>query len=409
MMRRLRFKFILVSMLSLLAVLTVIMLTLNIVNYQGIIQDADSVLALLQQNAGQLPRMQESFDWRNDGPRYKSPELLFEIRFFSVLFSENGEIEDKDMGQIAALDDATAEEYASRAYASGRERGFVKDYRFIRYADAEGVRMIFLDYGRVLSNHRDVIRNSVMISALGLLAVLALIVILSKRIMKPFAENYEKQKLFISDAGHEIKTPITIIDAAAEVLEMECGENEWLHCIRQQATRLGTLTGDLIRLSRMEEGKTLEMIPFPFSELAEETAEAFALLAKAQNKELRLYIQPDVVGCGNEEDIRKLISVLLDNALKYSPEESIIRMRLVKRSKGIALEVENECLHPLAQEQLERMFDRFWRGDPSRNSRVQGYGIGLSIARAIVIAHRGKINAELFHENSIVISAFFPN
>ncbi len=408
MIRRLRFKLIVVCMLSLLLVLTAIMGFLNVVNYRGIVQDADNVLNLLKANSAQLPRLQESFDWRNDGPRYKSPELPFEIRFFSVLLSEKGGIETTDMVQIAAIDEETVTRYALRAFESGKERGFVEDYRYIRYEEEDGIHIIFLDYGRVLASHRSVLLNSILISAAGLLAVFLLIVVLSKRIMKPFAENYEKQKLFITDAGHEIKTPITIIDAAAEVLEMEYGENEWLQGIRQQAKRLGTLTGDLIRLARMEECDDLQMIEFPLSELADEAACAFHPMAKAQNKELCVHIQPDITWRGHEDSIRQLISVLLDNALKYSPEGSETRLQLERRNRSIILRVENESTQALDKAHLDSMFDRFYRGDSSRSSKTQGYGIGLSIARAIVTSHRGKISASA-DGNRLTITAAFPN
>ena len=407
MIRRLRFKLIVVCMLSLLLVLVAIMGFLNVVNYRGILQDADKVLNLLKANSAQLPRLQESFDWRNDGPRYKSPELPFEIRFFSVMLSENGGIETTDMVQIAAIDEETVAQYALRAFESGKERGFVEDYRYIRYAEEDGIHIIFLDYGRVLSGHRSVLLNSILISAAGLLAVFLLIVVLSKRIMKPFAENYEKQKLFITDAGHEIKTPITIIDAAAEVLEMEYGENEWLQGIRQQAKRLGRLTGDLIRLARMEECEDLPMICFPLSELVDEAACAFHPMAKAQDKELCVCIQPDIAWRGHGDSIRQLVSVLLDNALKYSPEGSEICLRLERRNKSILLRVENDSIQLLDKARLDSMFDRFYRGDSSRSSKTQGYGIGLSIAKAIVLSHKGKISASA-EENRLTITAVFP-
>lgn len=409
MIRRLRFKLVVVSMLSLLAVLSVIMCALNVVNYRGIVQDADSVLNLLRANAGQVPQMQEDFDWRIDGPRYKSPELPFEIRYFSVLFSEAGGIETTDMLQIAAVDEETVQDYALRAFESGKERGFVDDYRFLRYGDSDGIRIIFLDYGRPLSAFQNVLVSSVGISFAGLLAVFLLIVVLSKRIMKPFAENYEKQKLFITDAGHEIKTPITIIDAAAEVLEMEYGENEWLQGIRQQAARLGTLTGDLIRLSRMEESENLQMINFPLSELVREAATDFQPLAKAQEKELRLYIQVNIEWRGHEDSIRQLVSVLLENALKYSPTGGAICLRLEKKGKSVLLQVENESVQPLNREHLGNMFNRFYRGDSSHSSKTKGYGIGLSIAKAIVAAHKGKISADTPDGKKLIITAVFPN
>lgn len=404
---RLRVKLIATCMLSLMLVLAIIMGILNAVNYRGIIRDADSILDALKENAGASPLPEGAFDWPAPGPSYQSPELPFEIRFFSVLLAADDSILSFDTGQISAVDATSAAQYARQACASGAVRGFVEHYRFLRYEDASGIHLIFLDCGRMLSNLKNVLRNSILISGIGLLAVLLLIVILSGRIMKPFAENYEKQKRFITDAGHEIKTPITIIDAAAEVLELEYGENEWLQGIRQQAKRLGTLTSDLIRLSRLEECTALPVLQFPLSELTAESAGAFQPLARAQDKELILSVQPGIYWRGHAESMRQLISILLDNALKYSPARSCVYLRLERKSKGLCLQVSNESTQPLHRDQLENMFDRFYRGDPSR-SKTSGYGIGLSIAQAIVRAHRGKIFAAA-QDNTLTIMAQFPS
>lgn len=155
-------------------------------------------------------------------------------------------------------------------------------------------------------------------------------------------ESYEKQKQFITDAGHEIKTPITIIDADTEVLEMELGENEWLKDIQTQTKRLTSLTKDLILLSRMEEDKPqMTMIEFPFSDLVEETAQSFQALAKAQNKIFTITVQPMLALKGDEKTLRQLISILLDNALKYSPHSGVISLSLQKQMRNICLTVEN--------------------------------------------------------------------
>lgn len=408
MIRRLRLKLIVVSMASLMLVLTAIMGFLNAMNYRGIVQDADSILDILRKNSGELPLPVALYDWEVDGPRYKSPELPFEIRFFSVTTSDTGTAVSFSMVQITALDEETAADYAHQAWKSKSERGFVGDYRFVCDQSDEGLRIIFLDYGRVLSSFRIVLKNSILISIAGLFSVFLLIVILSDRIIKPFMENYAKQKQFITDASHEIKTPITIIDAAAEVLEIEYGENEWLQGIRQQTKRLSRLTGDLIRLARTEEQTQLHMVDFPLSELIEEAAADFHPLALAQEKELRLYIQPNLTWHGDEDGIRQLISILLDNALKYSPKGSVIRLRLELKGKNVCIQTENESTQSLTQSHLGSMFNRFYRGDSSRSSQTAGYGIGLSIAKAIVSTHKGKISARAADENRILITVQLP-
>ena len=239
--------------------------------------------------------------------------------------------------------------------------------------------------------------------------VLGLMILLSKHIIKPFSENYEKQKRFITDAGHEIKTPITIINADTEVLEMDTGPNEWIDDIRIQTERLSKLTKDLIYLARMEEGEhQTQMIDFPLSEVISETAASFQALARTESKQFALQIQPMLSFYGDEDNIRKLTSILLDNALKYSDENGFIQLNLEKKGKYIQLLVVNTTRDTLNREQLTHLFDRFYRMDTSRNSETGGYGIGLSIAQAVVQMHKGKISATAVNDHKIQLSVLLP-
>ena len=222
--------------------------------------------------------------------------------------------------------------------------------------------------------------------------IFLLIVILSSRIVRPISETYDKQRRFITDAGHELKTPITIIEAGTEILELDFGENEWVNDIRQQARRLSNLTADLIFLSRMEEPENRTMIDFPLSDVVGETVDSFQALAVTQNKNLIRNIEPMLSLYGDEKGIRQLISILLDNALKYSSEEGAIRMSLKKQNHSIHLVVEN-AVDEISDETVKNMFERFYRGDPARSSNKKGYGIGLSVAKAVVEVHKGKISA----------------
>lgn len=240
--------------------------------------------------------------------------------------------------------------------------------------------------------------------------MLILLLLLSKRIVRPVAESYEKQKQFITDAGHELKTPLTIIGADADLAEMECGENQWIQDIRRQTQRLTELTQDLIYLSRMEEeGLSLQSIDFPLSDVAEEMAHSFLPLAQNQGKRLEIAVQPMLSFRGDEKSIRQLCSILLDNALKYSPQEGELLFRLEKQGKNILLSVSNTTSQPIKKEELCHLFDRFYRTDPSHNSQTGGYGLGLSIARSIVTAHKGKIRAESPQESVLTIQVTLPS
>ena len=369
---------------------------------------ADATLAILQENNGTFPKREEPHEPGKPGQMPLSPELPYESRYFSVVLSSDGAIVSVDTGKIAAVDTETAAQFAQTVYQSGRTQGMLGDYRYVRHTQGEEIQVIFLDCGRSLATFRTFLLASCGISLLGLLAVFGLILLLSKRIIRPVSESYEKQKRFITDAGHEIKTPVTIIDADAAVLEMDLGENEWLRDIQQQTKRLATLTNDLILLSRMQEDRSqLAMIQLPFSDLVQETAQGFQTLAKTQGKTLVLQIQPMLSLCGDEKMLRQLVSILLDNAVKYALPQGDITLTLQKQARTICLAVENPAEN-LSPEHLQRLFDRFYRGDPSRSSQTGGYGLGLSIAQAIVQAHRGKISAAAQSEGMLRIQVQLP-
>lgn len=441
MIRKLRFKLISAAMLSLLIVITIIIGMVNILNYRGITADADQILTILQSNDGRFPQQNGQPDIPiqstkgsssdnemsqtepvsdmvqpeppkgNDNPRLKSPELPYESRFFSVLLDKDGSVLSTDTGKIAAVDSSEAGEYAKEIWQSGKTSGFFGAYRYLRSeTDTESrTRIIFLDCSRSLISFRNVLLISCGVSGLGLIMVLILMILLSKHIVRPFSENYEKQKRFITDAGHEIKTPITIINADTEVLEMDTGSNEWIDDIRMQTERLSHLTKDLIYLAKMEEGTSYtKMLEFPLSEVVSETAASFQAPAQRDSKALTIKIEPMLSLYGDEENIRKLVSILLDNALKYSDENGHIQLDLEKKGKHIQLTVANTTRNRLDKEQLTHLFDRFYRMDASRNSETGGYGIGLSIAQAIVQTHKGKISVTAVDDHKIQFIVLLP-
>lgn len=413
MIRKLRMKLIFASMISLLFVLFVIFSIAGVLNYRKIVTDADHVLAILADNDGRFPMNEHPdkdmlfSDKRPKGDRRFSAELPYESRYFSIFFAADKSVISVNTGKIATVDTTTAVAYAQPVIDSGKTHGFADDYRYIVYTVGEESHIVFLDTGREMSSFRIFLFTCAGVSAAGLLAVLLLLIFLSSRIVQPFSENYEKQKQFITDAGHELKTPLTIIDADAEVLEMDIGENEWLSDIQAQTKRLAQLTNSLIQLSRMEEQPQIQKIEFPISDLAEELVESFQTLAKTQNKKLSCYIEPMISMNGDEKAIRQLVSILMDNAMKYSDDGGRIELALEMHKNLIQLSVFNTA-ESIPRESLSHLFDRFYRVDQSRNSKTGGYGLGLSIASAIVASHKGKIYATTHDEKSIMIVVTFP-
>ena len=201
----------------------------------------------------------------------------------------------------------------------------------------------------------------------------------------------------ITDAGHELKTPLAVINADCDVLEMESEDsaNEWLEDIRKQTERLSELTNSLIYLAKTEEGSknALVKIEFPLSDIVSEETESFRGLAKSSGKSIETSITPDITYNGDQKAIRRLISILMDNAIKYSPDGSVIRASLARNGSKTVFAVTNKTSSPVSKDDMKHMFDRFYRTDESRNSETGGYGIGLSVAKSITEAHGGKIYA----------------
>lgn len=411
MIKSLRKKFILVSMCSMLVVLLGIVGGILAAGYRRIAERADHVLQMLAENNGEFPfedmeRKPPEKPVRTQKDFHLSPELPYETRYFSVIYDEEGTVLETKTGNIAAVQEADAETYGYAVWKKGKTKGFYGNYRYLIQKKTEPMG-IFVDCSRELDSFYVLLRASIFLSFLGSSMVLILVLFFSKRVFRPVAESYEKQKQFITDAGHELKTPLTIIDANTEVLEMTGGENEWTASIRKQVKRLTKLTQQMVALTRMEEGNgQKEMCMLCISQVIEEAAEPFCQVAENEGKKLLLSIEPGIQGNANEMLLYQLVSLLLDNALKYSLPESSISLTFRKKGKRVELVVSNET-DMVSKGDLDILFERFYRTDASRNSETGGSGIGLSVAKAIVQSHKGRIHAASADGRTIVVTALW--
>ncbi len=402
MIKRLRKKFIIVTMCSVLAVLVLIVGIINIVNYANVVKNADRIVTLLEEGGGTFGDdanmsgdgpPDAGFDDRPPKPSPMSPETPFETRYFTVVIGDTGEIKSVNTDRIAAVDQTQAADYALSLYRENKTSGFYDNYRYGKTETADGSTMyIFVDCTRELNNFENFLLVSIAVGVSAFVAVFILVFFLSGRIIKPVAESYAKQKRFITDASHEIKTPLTVISANTEVLEMQGVENEWTIGIKEQVKRLTSLTEKLVFLARMdEESQTLKATDFSLSDAVDETVKPFCAVAVSKGLTLERDIQKNVSYCGDESMIRQLVSLLVDNALKYSDENGDIFVRLKTVGGKLQLTVTNPAKDLSGD--LSILFERFYRNDKSRNSETGGHGIGLSVVKAIVDAHKGKITA----------------
>ena len=251
-----------------------------------------------------------------------------------------------------------------------------------------------------LNNFKSTTEKSVIIIAIGIFIVFLFVSILSKRVLSPIIKNIEKQKQFVTDAGHELKTPVAVIMANADVLEMTSKENnELVKSIKNQAKRLDNLIKSLLNLANIEERRIeVNYIEFSITDMIKEEITEFKALA--QNKEIIYDTNQNIIMKADSNSIKQLITILLDNAIKYTPDNGKIKIKTEKQGKNVKIQFANTCENVKAIN-TNKIFDRFYREDKSRSKTKEGYGIGLSIAKSIVELHKGKISAEINKENMI--------
>lgn len=412
MIKRLRNRFIRIATLSVAAVMLLLTVILNAANYISTDADQRQTLTLIAENRGTIPITQpdmpdgtqeppdmpdgitpqpdQSDPGRRGGPF--TAETPFATRFFVLRFQDDGTLVQADLTKIASVTEDDTAAYLNAAVKKGTGYGYCGSYRFYVTDTDDGQHLaIFLDCYQSLRAVRTVLVWSLAADALCTLLVLGLVVLLSRRAIDPVVRSAEQQKQFITDASHELKTPITVIATSLKVLEMEVGRQKWIDKARGQTEKLTSLVNSLVTLSRMDEEESpLKKEPFPISDAVWETAESFTELAASAGHPLTVQVTEGLVCCGDEYAVRQLTSILLDNAVKYAAPDSPITLTLEKSRRGVVLRTTNRC-EDAAHIDTAKLFDRFYRADPSRTAG--GFGIGLSIARSIAEGHRGSISA----------------
>lgn len=458
MVKKLRRRFIAVTILSVFSTITLLTIIINGISYQNVLDRSDWTLSVLAANHGTFPESllikerHNSVEVSGSGDVKEKSTIIvqkkrrfsklnpnddsndrsyifriqldnkartsaqpFETRYFSVLTNSDGTLREVDSSQLLAVNKDALESIqkkAERKLSKDGKCAFIEDFRCTRVTGKNGTRYIYLDCSRSLDNFRAFRNVSILVCLIGVTIISALITFFSGKILRPVAESYEKQQRFITDAGHEIRTPLTIINADVSVLEMEQeGDetNEWLEDIRQQTRRLSNLTEELVYLTRMEEVQktSVNMKRLNFSKIVGDVAHSFESRALVSEKKYDCSVAEDLFLRGDESALRKLVSILLDNAFKYSSDSGDIRLRFYRQGKSIFLTVSNS-VDEIPKDSIPHLFDRFYRADSSRNSETGGHGIGLSIAQAVVRAHGGKIVAYTPDGKTLRITATFP-
>ena len=397
MIRGIRRRFIRIALGVLALAMVLVTGIINVANWVNVRAELYETMEALSQGQGQGGQF-----GRKGGRNRHMRNMLDESLYFTVLLDGDGTPAFRDRSRMADADEAEIDAIVAEALGTGRESGFCRDHLFC-VCELRGSRaMIFLNCETKLTR----VRRLALISAAAcvgcILLAWVLVALFSRRAIKPLVENAVMQKQFITDAGHELKTPLTVISANMDVLSLETGDNEWIRSTRKQVANLRGLVGELIYLSRLdEEDAKLQKIDLNLSKLVEEGAEPFAGMAEFAGKALEVKVEPDVHVTGDGAMLGRLVSILCDNAVKYAPEGDTIALTLTRSRKGVLLATDNALREPMSDETLRHLFDRFYRADASRSRESGGYGIGLSVARAIAEKHGGAIKVRQTPEGRV--------
>lgn len=401
MIRKLQIKFIAVMMGVLLLVFGAIFITLNVFMRVNSTQQTEELLRTVVENDGiDFARpdgppddeglRQEDGTWRHRDNRGLD---IRSVRFFYVKFDSDGEVLDAHYDMIVDMTRQEALTYAKQVLESGKKQGTDDTFQYMAADKDYGKIVVFAEKSIEMRLLSQLIRVSVIVLAVSVPVLLLFAFLLSRWAIRPVQSAFDKQRRFISDASHELKTPLTIILANADILGSAHPDNVQLSYIRGQGLRMKQLIHDLLELARLDESSDeIHALPFDISRMVENTVLEFESLAFEAGRTLTFTIAPDITCSGEEPKLKQLVTILLDNAIKHSDERGEIGVELRRDRNRILLSVTNTG-GIIQEEDREKIFERFYRSDDSRSRQTGGYGLGLAIAKSIVQAHHGRITA----------------
>ena len=399
-MKKLRLKMIGIVFASVVAAFMVmtIILVMCFGAYRN--RQADQITAMISENNGTVPQLKDYKQQQKNSQAFEryfnnyNEDSSYRTRFFRIFLDEDKKVTNVNMDHIAAVDVKKAVRMTKMAMLRRGKVGLVGSYRYRKeYKDSQVRSIIFLDCKENQSFYHLAVTITITVSTLLTCLITVIFAIASKRAVRPFEINSNRQKQFITYASHELKTPLAIISANAEVLQYKGDGNEWTQNIIDQTKHMGKLINQLLVLAKLDEvQEKSEKQEADLKLLLEETIEPFEEVATQKKVTLKLHLEEGVTIRVNREQIAQLVSILTENAAKYVNDGGKIVWRLTKTQHGAVLVVKNTTEKELPD--TKRMFDRFYRSDSSRSSKTGGQGIGLSIAKKIVDSHKGSITAK---------------
>ncbi len=382
MKRRLQIQFMFLSLTALILLQALIVGFSIYRNYKQMMINADKLILLI--------------DTSPDSSK------ISDARYFRVSFNPVDKTFETDLTHTSLVTQSIAMEYAKEVIDANSSSGYAEYYRYLVHHGKDGVRITFLSQYEAMEAFRNHAETLILVSVGGIAVMAIFLTILSAKVVSPLVKNHQRQKEFITSASHELKTPLTVICADAQLLESEIGGNEWLSDIIKQTTNMTEMTNKLVYLARAEEQDNhFVKIKFPVSDVAKDVAEPYRSVAQNNGKNYTLDIQEGLSYCGDEKAIHELMAALLDNAFKYSTDGGSVSASLATEGKGIRFTVKN-TVTGIDPKQVELFTQRFYRNDTS--DKIKGFGIGLSFAQVVAEAHKGKLTVAMPQKDRIQIS-----
>ncbi len=395
MFRKLRIRFIAIASLAILIVLFSVVGVLNSVRYIQTVNEINKILTLISDNGGTFPSVFKATTELGDTV---SVDTLFQYRYFSAVIDEDGNITSLNSSNISDLSDEQVENYLTKINKSGDTSGAFRynnhTYSYLVTDESDDSTLIVvLDSTNQIEDNMTLLHLSLWMSGVSLAFFVLMVSIFSGRVIKPFIRNYERQRRFITNAGHELKTPLAIISANNELVEMMNGESEWTKSTNDQVERMTGLINSLVAMARLEEQPEVVLTDLNFSAIAEDATEDFKGPVIKDGKQFVMEIQPDIHVKAEEKSLFELVTLLVDNANKYCDTGGTVSVKLSKanRLSKARLEISNTYAEGKNVD-YSKFFERFYREDESHNNKKSGYGIGLSMAQTMVKLFKGSIS-----------------
>ena len=396
MFRKLKIRFILLASAAIVCILLTMIAVLNSVRFLQTNGEIQAVLNILSANNGDFPSVEETAEsLQNDRITI---DTIYQYRYFSVVYKEDKTLYSTNLDHLSNLSKEQALSYANKVIKDSRSSGVFKvgsqfySYQITQNSKTKRYLLVVLDSTNYLESRNDFFWLSIQLCFYSFIFFVLVVSGFSNFAIRPYIKNYENQKRFITNAGHELKTPLAIISANTELQELMTGENEWTESTKDQVKRLSNLINQMVVLARLEEQADVTLEDVNFSEVVKKVAGNFKSVIEKAGKKYEIKLQEDIHVKATEDELYELVSILIDNACKYCDEDGQIFVTLTKakRGKRARLTVANSYADGKNVD-YSRFFDRFYREDESHNQKQPGYGIGLSMAESLVRIFKGRI------------------